>query len=225
MPERSLARRQVALSEKLARKYEALAQLGGTDTRLAIAPHLTLYQVPISVTQLSALDAALTNITTALSTPHLTCIGYAYNEHEGSLEATYEATDWLIALQDRVIAHINPLREGQLLERDSAGNKPSDVLSTASVVGKNVRETGYAEVGDSREGGLFRPHATLNWFEQKTPINIANESLPLPNTLNGRFPSYRGICTRALWYMRTAPRNVSLTIGWLDPPTECRGLL
>lgn len=188
IPEDALAARHVALSQKLAKKYPAFVQLNDAGSRLSFASHITLYQVPLYITDLSKAHSMLARIAQNLTTPELRCTGYAYNKAEGSFEISYEVTHQLMALQNDILAAINPLRGELLLEHDPAGNVVQDLLPRKDALGKNIRHTGYGEVGDPQHGGLFRPHVTLNWFELGTYIAVNNEALPSPETFHGRYP-------------------------------------
>ena len=176
LPSPALASRLAAVSGQFAARYPALVRLSDDKARLSIAPHLTLYQVPVPVADLWQLHEGLRKI--AHQTRHFTlaCTGLAYNAAEASLEASREAPEPLVALQAAVIDLANPVRGGLLLDRDPAGNRVADLLGAGGVLGDNLRRTGYAEVGDPASGGLFRPHDTLNWFEPGAAIDAGRES-------------------------------------------------
>jgi hypothetical protein len=176
LPSPALASRLVAVSSEFAARYPTLVRLGHGEARLAIAPHLTLYQVPVPVADLRQLHEGLRKIAHAKRHFALACTGLAYNAGEASLEAGREVPRSLVALQAAVIDVANPVRGGLLLDRDPAGNRVADLLSADGVLGDNLRRTGYAEVGDPDSGGLFRPHDTLNWFEPGTAIDVERES-------------------------------------------------
>lgn len=188
IPENNLAERHIAASQELATHYPAIVALDNVEPRLALAPHLTLYQVPIPYENLGAMDEALADIAHTAPTPDLRCTGYAYNEGEASFEASYATTPELIRLQAAVINRLNPLRNGLLLERDPAGNTVSALLADSGRLGENLRQTGYSEVGDPKQGGLFRPHVTLNWFKLGTVLRNIDSHVPAPENLHGRYP-------------------------------------
>lgn len=172
LPGPGLARRLVAASAEFARRYPAIVRLGTGNSRLSLAPHLTLYQVPIPLDELPGLHEGLRKMAGAQHPVELACTGLAYNADEASLEARTEVPDALVALQERVIDLANPLRSGLLIERDPAGNRVADLLGAPGALGENIRRTGYAEVGAPGAGGLFRPHDTLNWFERGTRVDL-----------------------------------------------------
>lgn len=159
LPDPGLAGKLAVLSSEFAGRYPALVRLGDAGPRLTLAPHLTLYQVPVPLAGLAQLHAGLSEIAAAGRRAELACERLAYNKGEDSLEAQTEITGGLRSLQEAVIALANPVRAGRLMERDPAGNRVEDLLRREDPVGRAVRDTGYAEAGT-----LFRPHYTLNWF-------------------------------------------------------------
>lgn len=159
LPSDDLAGKLTAVSAEFADRYPAVVRLGNAGRRLALAPHLTLYQVPVPLSGMDRLHAGLSRIAESGRPAELPCKGLVYNAGEASLEAQTDIPDGLVALQRDVIALANPLRGGRLLERDPAGNRVADLP------GRGIRDTGYGETGE-----LFRPHYTLNWFEPGTPL-------------------------------------------------------
>jgi hypothetical protein len=183
LPSAALSRQLVAISGEFAGRYRAVVRLGDGDSRLAIAPHLTLYQVSVPLAALAELHAGLREIARSGRPAELMCKELAYNEGEASLEARTDAPDELADLQRAVIALANPMRGGLLLERDPAGNRVADLTAAGGPLGANIRDTGYAEVGE-----LFRPHYTLNWFEAGTRLEAGDmECAADPVSLTGRY--------------------------------------
>jgi hypothetical protein len=190
LPSPALASRLTALSEEFSSRYPAIVRLGDDASRLSLAPHLTLYQVPVPVADLSQLHEGLHKIAQGTANFTLACTGLAYNAGEASLEARTEAPESLVAVQGAVIDIANPIRGGLVLDRDPAGNRVADLLDAMGPFGDNIRRTGYAEVGDPRAGGLFRPHDTLNWFEPGTVIDAERESRAIEiAALGGDYPA------------------------------------
>jgi hypothetical protein len=153
----------ISYSQKFA-KYpnEATVVLeNSANSRLAIAPHLTLYQVPLLVRDLEGVADILAEIAAQQLTPlHLTATSLAANVDEGSLEVRYDRPDELVKLQCEVIHRLNPMRGSNLIEKDPAGNDLS--LSRDA----QVLATGFNESYEA-----FRPHVTLNWFHQGSKID------------------------------------------------------
>jgi hypothetical protein len=185
VPDSALAAELVTASIKFAGHYPAIVRLGDVSARLSLAPHLTLYQVPAPVASLGDLDTGLHRIARSARALTLDCTGLAYNAHEASLEARTQSPAELARLQDDVIALANPMRGGVLLDRDPAGNAVSASREAPGVLGGNIRETGYGEVGE-----LFRPHDTLNWFEAGTRVDeSAMENMVNTGALSGCYPA------------------------------------
>lgn len=183
LPNPDLAAGLVAASGKFADRYPAMVRLGDSGSRLSLAPHLTLYQVPVPMAAMPGLHAGLHGIAQEKRAIHLACTGLAYNADEASLEARTETTDHLVRFQRDVLALANPLRGRLLLERDPAGHLLRDLLEAGGELGDNITATGYGEVG-----GLFRPHDTLNWFREGTRIDEgALESLVNVAALSGEY--------------------------------------
>lgn len=187
IPEDELADRLIATSQQCAAERPALVRLDTSLARLALPPHLTLYQAPIPLQNLSKLMKDLKTTASQLTAPLLQAADYAYNKEEASFEIGYNNTDLLQQWQESVIGVANPLRKGLLLERDPGGNEVEPLLQGEGLLSDNIRRTGYAEVGDPRTGGLFRPHVTLNWFKVGTKLDLNDPSLPDLPHLDGLF--------------------------------------
>lgn len=183
LPAEDLAGKLTALSGEFTDRYRTIVRLGEPGSRLTLAPHLTLYQVPVPLAGLTRLHTGLSDIARTARSGELLCKGLAYNAGEASLEARTDIPGELVSLQRAVIALANPIREGRLLERDPAGNRVGDLSELDNAVGRNIRDTGYAEVGD-----LFRPHYTLNWCEPGTPVEAGELGNAIdPAALTGRY--------------------------------------
>jgi hypothetical protein len=188
IPDEPLANRHIALSKEMATRYPPLIELNGVRPRLAFAPHLTLYQVPIRVQDMPSLCAGLAAVTAASSPLSLAATEFASNHEEGSFEVRYEPTSDLMELQDAVIAAANPLRGNLLLERDPAGHELTDLIHEPGTKGDNIRATGFDAVGEPAGGGLFQPHVTINWFELGTAVASNDDRWPISD-FNGLFPA------------------------------------
>lgn len=189
IPDDELAAKLIATSKKLASLYPTVVQLNDVRARLAFAPHLTLYQVPIPMKNLDKTLRLLAEVARTMQASTLKATQYAYNAGEASFEVQYEVTDHLVLWQSKVIEGLNSLRDGLVLERDPAGHVVSELLEKEGVLGKILHQTGYGEAGDPRRGGLFRPHATLNWFELGTKVVESDSRLLSAETLSGKYPA------------------------------------
>lgn len=189
IPDDELAQRLAEISNRLAKRYRAFIQLGGAKARLVMAPHLTLYQVPLLLADVDAAARLLAVLARQQGPFRLAATEYLYNAGEASFEVDYELPKTLMNLQAKVIGALNPLRGKLLLERDPAGNDMREFLQKTGRQSEDVRRTGYWEVGDPAQGGFFRPHATLNWFERGTAIDVEQEKEILSDikTLSGHY--------------------------------------
>ena len=200
IPTAETAEELYAISKKLVSRHTAIVTLDEIGTRLGLSPHLTLYQVPLPLATLPTAGDMLEKIAHRTKLSSLRAVRYAYNADEASFEVQRESTPRLTALQEEVIATLNPLRGNQLLERDPSGAKLIDTINTVGVAGENIRTYGYGEVGK-----LFRPHDTTNWFTLGTEIDSEAESLPEPSSLSG---VYRAIGIYTLGPHGTCPQLI-----------------
>lgn len=200
MPTKATSDQLVALSKTLAHRYPTIVQLDPNGVRLALAPHLTLYQVPLTVQQLEAAAAQLKAIAARTHLTSLRATQYAYNAHEASFELQRETADQLVILQHAILDSLNALRGSALLQRDPSGTPLTAALKDNSPLGDNIRTYGYAEIGP-----LFRPHDTLNWFKPGTDISPDTEELPAPETISG---DYEAIGMFALGPHGTCPQLI-----------------
>jgi len=187
IPDNNLAGRHIAASQTMASKHPAYIQLNSVAPRLAFAPHLTLYQVSVAHDSLLEAMDGLQKAAQSFGVQTAKTTQYAYNAGEASFEVRYEVTGQLLAMQKSILDAVNPLRNGLLLEKDPGGNTVSELLDAEGVLGENIRATGFAEVGDPAQGGLFRPHVTLNWFKIGTEVDENDSALPALETLNGDY--------------------------------------
>jgi hypothetical protein len=187
IPETELANRLISFSSQVAGRYPSLIQLNGVTPRLAFAPHLTLYQVPVPARDLPEMCAALRDVAAKAPQLSLNASEYRSNEHEGSFEVRYAPAAALMELQDDTIAVVNPLRGDLLLERDPAGRPLSERIDESGPAGDHIRRTGFDAVGDPAQGGLFQPHVTLDWFELGTSLEADAADWPSLSHFDGRF--------------------------------------
>jgi hypothetical protein len=124
---------------------------------------------------------------------------------EGSFEVRYEAADGLMRFQEKVLAIVNPLRGDLLRELDPAGRPLREMMNGSGVIADNIRRTGFDALGEPAKGGTFRPHVTINWFRQSTPLKMNAADWPPLSDLNGRFVALGvfllgpyGTCTQRL---------------------------
>jgi hypothetical protein len=187
VPEMALAKKHIAFSEGLAKRYPSVIALNGVGPRLVFTPHVTLYQVPIPARDLDHLAEKLAQLAGKTRTLTLAAIEYGSNPNEGSLEVRYEAGEELMELQETLIGETNPLRGSLLLERDPAGHRLADLVKESGTRGDNIRSTGFDAVGDPAKGGMFRPHVTIGWFAIGTSLAMNAPDWPPIAAFDGRF--------------------------------------
>lgn len=181
IPHKTTADELIAISELVAAKYPAIVRLE-QPFKLSTAPHLTLYQLPLDISQLDTAGARLTDIASYASVFNLAATKYAYNEGEASFELQRETTEPLIRLQTEVLDALNLLRGEQLLQRDPSGAEVAELVHADDPLGTNMQKYGYAEVGP-----LFRPHDTLNWLKLGEMADVNTADLPDPQTVSGQY--------------------------------------
>jgi hypothetical protein len=220
IPEAELASRHISFSHQMAGRYRPVIQLNAVTPRVAFAPHLTIYQVPVRVQDLPELRAELLQVAAKVSPLALRATEYGSNAAEGSFEVRYEAPARLIELQDETIAVVNPLRGNLLLERDPAGHPLKERIAESGAAGDNVRRTGFDAIGDPEHGGLFHPHVTLNWFEPGTLVDLNAADWPTLSHFDGRFVALGvfmlgpyGTCAQRLASLDLANRPNSVVGG------------
>jgi hypothetical protein len=220
IPETELASRHISFSHQMADRYRPVIQLNAVKPRVAFAPHLTLYQVPVLVQDLPELCVELLEVAAKVSPLVLRATEYGSNQAEGSFEVRYEAPARLIELQDRTIAVVNPLRGNLMLERDPAGRPLNERIDESGTAGDNIRRTGFDAVGDPEQGGLFHPHVTLNWFEPGTSVELNAADWPTLSHFDGRFVALGvfflgpyGTCAQRLASLDLANRPNSVVGG------------
>lgn len=161
-------------------KHNGFVQIGNIENRLSIAPHLTLYQFPILIDKIHQATQSLAEVARSFEAFTLVPIRYNFNKHEGSLEILYENTPKLAELQEKVLEALNPLRGGLLIEKDPGGN----VLTSIVDSNEHVFKFGFGESLDK-----FKPHVTLNWFDEDVDGFDENSmSVLLPALGEVKFP-------------------------------------
>ena len=131
---------------------DCIVTLSAGESRLKIAPHLTLFQVALPVSLLPEASARILKIASEFTAPEVTAKAVVLNAREGSVEVQYSSSLALSSLQGHVLSSLNPLRGDLLVELDPGGTAPD-------VKNEQVCRYGFAEAG-----AAFRPHATINWF-------------------------------------------------------------
>ena len=184
VPEHALSLRLSEVSHSMATLNGAgntILQLQGNIGRLAIAPHMTLYQVRTTV---ASLDSAACQVAEVLKMRpaggaqigplHMQAMEISSNDVEGSTEVKYKTTPEILKLQDMVVKIFNPLRGGMTLERNPAGLTHAEAVAAATSGPHlaSLEEFGFPEVGPD----TFNPHVTVSW--RKCEVEMAVGSIP-----------------------------------------------
>lgn len=135
-------------------------------------PHLSLYMVRLQQSDIPVVAEKLRQIAADCTSSALKAARYDYER--SYVVVDYQTLPELDALQQTVIAAINPLRDG-IMEKDR-----QRVLEATGIAKQNYDAYGYKYVGE-----LFKPHITLTRFENEDPID--ETALPEPSTFDGQF--------------------------------------
>lgn len=189
LPESSLAEKAVAASQALARLDSKFT----LDNKNFYA-HMSLYMCQLDEADIPKVEELLQAI--AAKTPPYTApatrydLGTGYSE--GYIDAEYEATEQMHAIQMSVIEAINPVR---------AGMRDKDIAKMEDATGvklENLKTYGFPSIGE-----LFRPHMTLSRLQEYKPDAV--DSLPELAEFDGTFDRLglfemgdNGTCVRKL---------------------------
>ncbi len=137
----------------------------GIGARGGCEPHVSLFMLAVETDQTGRVVDAVRAL--ARSLPALPAVAreYRYNPF-GAPELHYQPSAAWTALQRRVIAAVEPLREGRLRAVGPAGDRLADVVAGRSpgdpAARRQLLRYGYDEVTDGEDDRL-RPHVTLCW--------------------------------------------------------------
>lgn len=135
-------------------------------------PHASLFMLQLKDSDIEKTKELLETI--ARGTPILGLTASRYDQTMNFIDVEYAKTDELVELQQRVVAALNPIRDG-MREKDKAR-----MFEATGLALENFQNYGYKYVGE-----LFRPHITITRFNSEQPT--AQELLPKPATFNGAF--------------------------------------
>ncbi|MDQ3064902.1 MAG: DUF1045 domain-containing protein [bacterium] len=201
LPEHSLADKGVAASQKL----ESFGGLFALEDG-KFYPHMSLYMFQLDIDDIAKVEDVLRQIAGKFSVVTSEANKYSLSKghHEGYIDSEYEASYELHALQDAVVAAINPTRAG-MLEKDIA--KMEDATGVKL---ENLQMYGYSSIGE-----LFRPHMTLTRLEGHNPEAL--NALPEASELSGMFDRLglfemgdNGTCVRKLLELPLIPYTIEL---------------
>ncbi len=185
LPADDLAQKSLDASQKL-QKYDPLFVLG----EQTLIPHCSLYMVQLKQADLDKISALLAQIAQTTSIQDLQPTGYV--QDAGYIDVSYDCPDSLVALQNKVLEAINPLRDG-LRPKDAAR-----LEAASGIVRENLETYGYRGVGE-----LFRPHITFTRVAGTEPVDLSD--LPAPQAFARKFTKLalcemgdNGTCARTI---------------------------
>ncbi|MGI8420583.1 MAG: DUF1045 domain-containing protein [Candidatus Levyibacteriota bacterium] len=144
-------------------------------------PHLSLYMVNLTPENVDKTTRLLADIAAKMPPLQLEAMRYAHDFTQGMFEITYKENKALDQLQQKLIAVINPLREG-LRIKDPVGHILAKWLpKQTGELRNNLERYGYDEVGN-----FFRPHITFTRFIKRDTSVILSQ-LPPVEEFNGVF--------------------------------------
>ncbi|MGH7203885.1 MAG: hypothetical protein ACREHC_05570 [Candidatus Levyibacteriota bacterium] len=176
LPPQSVEKNSVAVSQQLSHF--------GTEFILQediLYPHLSLYMVNLTPENVDKTTRLLADIAAKMPPLQLEALHYSHDFTQGMFEITYKENKELSRLQQKLIAAVNPLREG-LRIKDPVGHLLADWLpKQTGELRENLEHYGYDEIGN-----FFRPHITFTRFI-KRDTRVALSTLPLVKTFDGNF--------------------------------------
>lgn len=167
LPSSELAEKAIAASSLL-EPYDSLftLELG------KYFPHASLYMLQLKQTDLDKVQGLLSDI--AKEFRSLSLRAERFYQAQCYVDVEYEKSGQLIQLQQKVVAALNPIRDG-MREKDKARMAEATGLALA-----NFEQYGYKYVGE-----LFRPHITFTRLSEEKPDFEA--VLPALSSFDGAF--------------------------------------
>lgn len=143
-------------------------------------PHISLYMANFTPEALTEAQKVLQKLATEHAPLLLEGDHYAQNEH-GMAEIFFCKTPEITALQEAIIAGLNPFRTG-LRELDPVGRHLSKYIHEAPDEARaNLERYGYDEIGT-----FFRPHITFARLRNPAQ-HIGPASLPTPTAFTATY--------------------------------------
>ena len=168
LPSPELAQKAVNLSQQLSKFGSQFVLKDGE-----YFPHLSLYMVRLKIDDIKAVEDFLNKIA-ATKSPECKLAARRYYQSHGYIDVEYRRTASLDDLQAKIIAKINPLRDG-LLDVDK-----TRLQAATGSIKENLERYGYVALAE-----LFRPHMTFTRLN--TNKLIAKDEFPSINHFDGPF--------------------------------------
>ncbi len=136
-------------------------------------PHASLYMLQLKQTDIDQVQELLSGIAREFCSLELKA--ERFYQAQCYVDVEYEKSGQLVQLQQKVVAALNPIRDGM---REKAKARMAEATGLAL---SNFEQYGYKYVGE-----LFRPHITFTRLsEEKSDIEAM---LPALNSFDGTFP-------------------------------------
>ena len=158
-PPAEISKRVIAISKKLKNK-NGLFVLDGKN----YFPHITLYMTEFPLKNMVKIKKLLKQFAVKTKPFEISSSKYRQNT-DGYIDVDYKKSKNINEFQKKIIKLLNPLREGQMREKDKA--RISEMTKAEQ---KNLKLYGYRSVGDK-----FFPHLTfskLEKFDKSALLNI-----------------------------------------------------
>jgi len=171
LPNEELAKTAIAASQALA-KYDPFFTLEIGK----FYPHMSLYMFQLEESDIERVNAVLQDIAAGQTVVHGHATGYKMGEGfaVGYVDPDYEVTDELHALQQTIVAAVNPIRS------DMRQSDKEKMVDATGIKLENLQKYGYVSIGQ-----LFRPHITLTRLKENVPEAL--NDLPDISLFSGAF--------------------------------------
>ena len=157
-PPAEISKRVIAISKKLKNK-NGLFVLDGKN----YFPHITLYMTEFPLKNMVKIKKLLKQFAVKTKPFEISSSKYRQNT-DGYIDVDYKKSKNINELQKKNIKLLNPLREGQMREKDKA--RISEMTKAEQ---KNLKLYGYRGVGDK-----FFPHLTFSKLEKFDKSALSN---------------------------------------------------
>ncbi len=180
LPGGSVTQKAIRLSEKLSQHYDTRFTLGKESNY----PHYSLYMAQLDKHSAEKAKHHLAEIASAFPIFDLEATKYWQDPEEGFFEIQYKRTPALIALQNHIIASINPLRKGRFLDFYPPGYTKEELEKqlTGNAL-EQLYKYGYPEIGED-----YRPHMTFTRLTQSAIATTIDTKLPPITEFSGIYP-------------------------------------
>lgn len=149
-PPADISKKAISVSKKL-KKKGGLFVLDGKK----YFPHLTIYMTEFPIKNVPKIRKILRNFAAKTKSFRATSLKYRQSA-DGYIDVDYKKSKEIRELQKKIIAFLNPLREGLLRPKDEA--RMSELGKAQK---RNIRRYGYRSVGAE-----FFPHLTFTKLEK-----------------------------------------------------------